>query len=562
MGFMSREGLISKDNIKKSLEKYFSADYENAIKEINKVIDFAVKKSEKVLLAKGLALKCLYSYHIDEEPFVKIMGELENAAFLSNLTDDRIAKDTVNFVFSYILYGEKDINAAIKYFNLIKDKENPYFNYDELKANLISVRKEDENSSNPMIALLNIAKTISSKTNIDSLLKTIADETTCALNAERCSVFLVDKETKELWSKVATGIDFEEIRFPMNKGFAGHVAMTGETVNIKDAYSDSRFNKEIDMQTGYHTRNILCMPIRNMHYEIIGVLQVLNKLGGYFSEYDEKLLVTIGMNAGIAIENSRLFEKQQQMLEQQKQLFSSFVDTLVASIDARDKITSGHSNRVKLYSKLICEEMNIDTQMTDLIEQAAILHDIGKIGIKDSVLQKEGKLTPEEYSHIKEHVKITHDILSKIYNTKDTKQIAIIASSHHEKFDGSGYFQGLKGEQIPIGGRILAVADVFDTITSKRHYRDKMPIKEVISTIIKNSGSHFDPKVSKGFLNITCDKIIEVFLSENNQSVPKKDKKILSGFKLCEFYDILKEGDNYTDFEKEFIKIFLKHYIS
>ena len=549
------------DIVEKSIINYTSENYLAALNQIQEVIDKAIIVSDKETIAIGLGLKCLYLYFSKTESFINIMRELENANFLACNINNQKVKDNINYIYTKILYEEKSYDMADRYFSLIKDKNNLYFNYDDLKESINSHKNGISNEINPVIALLNIAKTISSKTNIDSLLKTIADETTYSLNAERCSVFIIDKETKELWSKVATGIDFKEIRFPMDKGLAGHVAMTGETVNIKDAYSDYRFNKEIDQQTGYHTRNILCMPIRNMHYEIIGVLQVLNKKGGYFTEYDEKLLVTIGMNAGISIENSRLFEKQQQMLEQQTRLFSSFVDTLVASIDARDKITSGHSNRVKLYAKLICENMDMKKNQSDMIEQAAILHDIGKIGIKDSVLQKEGKLTPDEYAHIQEHAKITYDILSKIYNTKDTEQISLIASSHHEKYNGEGYYKGLKGEDIPLGGRILAVADVFDAITSKRHYRDKMPIKEVISILINDSGSHFDPEITKVFLKISCDKIINVFLTETNSCISENEKEILSKYSLIEFYNILNKSESELGEEqKEVIEVFKRHY--
>ena len=378
-----------------SYKAYNEGNIKDALNYISALTTIAQKNSEKSLLCVCLALKALYSY--SSEPFIKVMSGLENANFLASSTGNTQAKDIINYVFSYIYYKEKDIILARRYFELIKDFNNLPFNTENLRCELLKNSNEEQDKS-PMIALLNIAKTISSKTNIDSLLKTIADETTNALNAERCSVFILDKDKNELWSKVATGINTEEIRFPINKGLAGHVALTGETVNIKDAYSDTRFNKEIDIKTGYHTKNILCMPIRNLHYEIIGVIQVLNKRNTSFSQNDEKLLVTIGMNAGIAIENTRLFRKQQQMLEQQHKLFSSFVDTLVASIDARDKITSGHSTRVTMYSKLICEEMKLSEVETSLIEEAAILHDIGKIGIRDSVLQKEGLLTPEEYA--------------------------------------------------------------------------------------------------------------------------------------------------------------------
>ena len=553
--------IIANDIIESSIKNYSEEKYGLALAQIQNIIDKAVKVSDKETLSICLAFKSLYSYFLKKTPFIKVMQELENALFLANSINSQKALDNVNFIFAKILFEEKDFDMAGKYLNSVKNSENLYFNFEELKTEILSFSNGFLGDSNPMIALLNIAKTISSKTNIDSLLKTIADETTCSLNAERCSVFILDRDTKELWSKVATGIEFEEIRFPMNKGLAGHVATTGETVNIKNAYSDSRFNKEIDLQTGYHTRNILCIPIRNMHYEIIGVLQVLNKKNTYFTDYDEKLLVTIGMNAGIAIENSRLFKKQEEMLEQQRKLFSSFIDTLVASIDARDKITSGHSSRVKLYSKLICDKMQINSKMADLIEQAAILHDIGKIGIKDSVLQKEGKLTPEEYAHIQEHAKITYDILNKIYNTKETEQIALIASTHHEKYDGTGYFRGLKGEDIPLGGRILAVADVFDAITSKRHYRDKMQFKNVLSILLEDSGSHFDPEITRHFLDLSCDKIVEVFLDEKHIKLNKDEKKILSKCNLKDFYDILKkEKDGLTKSQENFVNTFYKYY--
>ena len=133
-----------------------------------------------------------------------------------------------------------------------------------------------------------------------------------------------------------------------------------------------------------------------------------------------------------------------------------------------------HSKRVTLYAELICNKCRLSDNEKEIIKNASLLHDIGKIGIKDSVLQKEGKLTQDEYEHIKEHVRLTHSILSKVYISKNFKDVARIASSHHEKFDGTGYHKGLKGDEIPLGGRILAICDVFDAITSKRHYRDKM----------------------------------------------------------------------------------------
>lgn len=416
--------------------------------------------------------------------------------------------------------------------------------------------------SDPLIALLKIARTISAEIDLDRLLTTIAEQTKFALKADRCTVFLIDRKNNELWSKVALGLEgHKEIRFPIDKGLAGHVAMSGETVNIQNAYSDDRFNRDIDMQTGYKTSNILCMPIRNLKYEIIGVFQVINKFDGNFTETDEDLLVTIGSSAGIALENNRLFETQQRMLKEQKKLFNGFIDTLAASIDARDKITAGHSMRVTQYSVILCQKAGVDKEHTETISQAAMLHDIGKIGIRDSVLQKKGKLTNEEYHHIQTHVKITHDILSKIAATSESfKDVVEIASSHHEKFNGQGYFRHQDGLHIPLGGRILAVADVFDAITSVRHYRDRMPIQEAIKIIREGADTHFDRRITDLFLSVSCDKIIDVILSDSEAVLDLSSRKILEQHDLFDLEKMI-NNENQTDDEKHYIEVFNTYYI-
>ena len=191
-----------------------------------------------------------------------------------------------------------------------------------------------------------------------------------------------------------------------------------------------------------------------------------------------------------------------------------------------------------------------------ILEKAAALHDIGKIGIRDSVLQKEGKLTPEEYKHIQQHVEITHHILEKIHMSEDFKQITEIACSHHEKYDGTGYYRHLKGEEIPFGGRILAVSDVFDAITSKRHYRDKMPIEKVIDIIKNGAGSHFDPLVVDKFLDIKLSKIVGVFITENHMVIDKEDLVTLEKYNLLDlYYSIVNNCSN------KLLQVFNKYYV-
>ena len=490
---------------------------------------------------------------------------MNDAQFLVERSSDCITQILHELVLGYVNFIEKNSTLYSINYNkarklAVRTQKTMFFEKlaSTLKCPPITHLSTHAHVKDPLIALVKIGQAVAAEKDINVLIRTIAEETKIALNADRCTVYLYDQEHNELYSKVATGLDdVKELRIPADKGLAGHVVQTGETINIKDAYKDYRFNPDVDKKTGYRTKTILCMPIKNFNQEIIGVFQVLNKFDETFTIDDEDLLVAIASSAGISLENAQLFEKQRQMLEEQRIIFDSFIETLASSIDARDKITSGHSTRVKMYASLIAHEFGLEKKDIYILEKAAALHDIGKIGIRDSVLQKEGKLTPEEYKHIQEHVEITHNILEKIHMSADFQQITDIACSHHEKFDGTGYYRGLKGEEIPFGGRILAVSDVFDAITSKRHYRDKMPIEKVIDIIMKGAGNHFDPLVVDKFLDIKLDKIVTVFLTENtNLELSEEDKDIMCKYNLLDlYYSIVNNCSNML------LKVFNKYYV-
>jgi len=421
---------------------------------------------------------------------------------------------------------------------------------------------QPKQSKDPLLALLRLGRSIAAQTDIERLIEVIAQETKIALNADRCTVFLYDKEKNELWSKVALGMNSEEIRFPATQGLAGHVITTGETLNIQNAYESEYFNPEIDKKTGYHTQSILCMPIRNLEHKIIGVFQILNKQGGkYFTNEDEDLLIAIGSNASIALENANLFAKQLQMIEEQQKSFSSFINTLATSIDARDKITSGHSLRVTKYTSIIAHEMGFPPEKIDAFEKAALLHDIGKIGIQDNVLLKEGRLTDEEYKTIQKHAEITSEILNKMYFTEQLKDVPEIAASHHERYDGHGYFRHKSGDNIHIGGRILAVSDVFDAITSKRHYRDRMEIENVLKILQDGSGSHFDPKIIDVFFNISVDKILTILISAYEQTLTEEETAYFKQYTILNLYNAAsKSEEDRNDEEKQLTNLFNKLY--
>lgn len=523
-------------------------------------------------IAQNLSLLAVLKYKTDKKNYKIALNMLDDAKFLAENSQNKNAIKTNFFCWGYIYFSEKNYTQALSILKQAKNipSDNSVINIKIMdlisRIDSMNIDKDtinaDTDIEKPLVALLNVARTLAAETSLELLLKTVAQEIKKVLSADRCSVFLLDKKNNELVSKVALGMGTQEIRFPADTGLAGYVVQSGEIINIKDAYSDSRFNQDIDKETGYKTKTILCMPIWNMKHEILGVFQVLNKQNATFTKEDEEVLIAIGSSAGIAIENARLFESQQLMIDQQKEFFKSFIDTLAASIDARDKITAGHSSRVKMYSELICDSMNTDEKTKANIIHAAILHDIGKIGIKDSVLQKNGKLTDDEYKHIQEHVKITYDILNKVYISDEFKEVAEIASSHHEKYDGTGYFRKLKGEEIHFGGRVLAVSDVFDAITSKRHYRDKMPIKNALDIIKSGSWQHFDGNIVDAFFKVHLDKLVNVFLSEVDSVLyNEQDKETLSRYDLDDLFEILsKNEEELTEEEKSLVELFNKYY--
>lgn len=555
------------NNIKKGLMQLEDKDYENAIDLFSKIEKSANKNNATDKISIALSLLGLSKYLLDKNNYNESLKSLNDAKYMAEYSKSSAAKIVYEYAQGTICFGEGMKDVALIHFENAKNISVDSGDELSIMGYVLTRIKQIRNGldftlpikSDPLVSLVKIGRSITAVTDINVLLKVIAEETKIAIQADRCTVFMYDKEKNELWSKVALGMDSQEIRFPADRGLAGYVVKTGEPLNIPDAYNDSRFNPDIDKETGYRTKTILCMPIKNNNKEIIGAFQVLNKLNGVFTKGDEDLLAAIGGSASIALENAQLFEQQKELYKEQKELFESFIDTLATSIDARDKITAGHSSRVKLYSMLLVDELGCDEKFKELVEKAAILHDIGKIGIRDSVLQKEGKLTDDEYKHIQEHVRITHDILEKIHMSQDFKTITEIACSHHEKYDGSGYYRHLSGENIPYGGRILAVADVFDAITSKRHYRDKMPIQNVIDILLSGKDKHFDGNLVDTFLKISVDKIIRVFLTENHSCFKDEDCELLSHYNLLNIRDFI-IGENVTDEQRHVADLFNFYY--
>src|SRR5579859_8188659 len=203
--------------------------------------------------------------------------------------------------------------------------------------------------------LLEITRRLMTVTDLDALLRLIAEATVTMVGAERATIYIVDQDRQEFWSRVATGQGVGEIRFPIGVGIAGTVAKTGETINIPDAYADPRFNPESDKRTGFHTRNLLTLAMTGHDGKVIGVFQAVNKKSGEFTVEDEITLGSLASSAAVAVENA-------QLVNAQKRLWLSLIETLATTVDARDQQTAGHSKRVTRYAGVIGEELGLSEE--------------------------------------------------------------------------------------------------------------------------------------------------------------------------------------------------------
>ncbi len=343
------------------------------------------------------------------------------------------------------------------------------------------------NAGHRLEIILDVTRRLMSVTDLTSLLQLIAEATRELLASDRATIFLVDPDRAELWSRVALGTG--EIRIPLGTGIAGTVAQTGEVINIPDAYADPRFNPAPDQQSGYQTKSLLTYPMTGQEGRVIGVFQAVNKHGGgAFTSADEETLASLAASAAVAVENA-------QLVAEQKQLWQTLIETLAMTVDARDQQTAGHSQRVTRYADVIGRAMGLKGKDLEKLRAAALLHDYGKIAVRDKFLQKPGKLDEAEFAYMKAHAEKTFEFLAHLEFPRDMREVPVIASQHHERMDGKGYPKGLAAESIVLGARIVAAADVFDALTSPRYYKPAYPVDKTLEIMDGMAGDHLDPKV-------------------------------------------------------------------
>jgi len=337
--------------------------------------------------------------------------------------------------------------------------------------------------------ILDVTRRLMSITDLDALLRDMATVTTQLLDADRATIFIVDRERGEIWSKVALGTGAGEIRQAIGVGIAGLVAATGDTVNITDAYDDPRFNPEPDHRTGYRTKSLLTFPMTGQNDRVIGVFQVVNKNGGgEFTADDEETLSSLGASAAVAVVNA-------QLVAEQRRLWTTLIETLAVTIDARDQQTAGHSQRVTRYAEVIGRALGLEGIELEKLRAAALLHDYGKIAVRDEFLLKPGKLDDAEFEYMKAHAEKTGEFLAHLVFPQDMREVPVIAAQHHERMDGKGYPRGLPAERILLGARIVAAADVFDALTAPRYYKPAYTLEKTLEIMDGMAGDHLDPKV-------------------------------------------------------------------
>lgn len=345
--------------------------------------------------------------------------------------------------------------------------------------------------------LTEVASLINSSLDHFEIIKRTIEATTKVLNAEVASLLLLDETTGELYFDVATGEKGEkvkQIRLGKGKGIAGYVAEHGEPLLIHDAQSDPRFFKTVDRVSGFTTRNIICTPVKSKEH-IIGVLEGINKKDGQFDDNDLKLIKLLSNYVAVAIENARLYTEL-------KETFYSTAEVLAETIELRDPYTGGHTKRVNDYSVIIGKYMGLNKSEIESLKLAAILHDIGKIGVRDYILLKQGKLEKEELTKMNMHSLYAAELLHHI---KQLKDVIPGVRGHHERYDGDGYPDRLKESKIPLIARIISVADTFDAMTTDRPYRKGFSKEAAFAELKRFAGTQFDTEVVESFLKAYRD---------------------------------------------------------
>ncbi len=396
---------------------------------------------------------------------------------------------------------------VLKIGSLRSEKEALFTSQKSLKDLTDNLFKRMEINYNNALVTNEIGQVISRQTAVHDILQSVVQILEKRLDYSRGLILLANSERTRLVFQAGFGYHDEQLAFlgkttfhldrPDSKGVfvisyrEQRPFLVADVKDIEGTLSgkSQNFAKQLLSQT------FICCPII-CEGESLGIIAVDNlKSKRPLVQSDVSLLMGIAPVIGISMRNAKLHEAKSNQ-------FSSFLKVMAASIDARDPLTAGHSEKVTEYSEEICDELGLGPAQREMIRVAALLHDYGKIGVPDAILKKNGRLSEMEYEIVKTHCHKTRDILEQVNFEGIYSEVPEIAGAHHEKIDGTGYPKGLRGKDIPLGAKIIAVADFYEAVTSQRHYRDPMKTEEAFRLLREGAGSHFDRNIVEAL--ITC----------------------------------------------------------
>jgi len=360
--------------------------------------------------------------------------------------------------------------------------------------------------------LYEISRSLTSTIDLKEILDMVTFRVAELMKANVCTLRLLEgQDAKRLVLRSAYGLDDKNLDLKkdirMDEAYAVvKVVKDSVPVIVSDLLTDTKYeHKPFDQHR--KLRSMISVPLAEKD-KVAGVLSVYNRKAAYYKNSDKKTLLLFASLAAIAIENARLFEKTR----------SNYINTMrffASVIDAKDKYTGGHSDRVMRNMLRLADKLGLTNREKEILRYASLLHDIGKISIDPSILSKPGPLTEDEWEQIKKHPVIGANIIKKIGFLDD---IIPIVLHHHERYRGGGYPQGtMKSNQIPLMARVMAVVDAYEAMTSDRPYRKAFTNEQAIEEIKRNSGTQFDPKVARFF--------IEILRGSEGQKKNKKSNK-------------------------------------
>jgi HD-GYP domain-containing protein (c-di-GMP phosphodiesterase class II) len=344
-----------------------------------------------------------------------------------------------------------------------------------------------------MLALVRANHHMTHISHLEDLLRSILTDTIRALGARRGSIILADPLTDTLTCKASvTAVNIQGVPTrPFSRTLVQRCFSVGESILCDDVNADETLALARSVRSGAMA-SVICALLRTPRNRI-GILHLDRSfLDDPFNEHDLYYADAIAASVAVGIETA-------QLVESQREQFIQTVTTLARAVEVRDQYTGDHTRRVTDYSLLLAEELNLSPNEKYQIQIGTPLHDIGKIGIDDSILRKPGKLTEGEFEAMKTHTTKGASLLDSMMHL--VPMIPIVRH-HHERWDGSGYPDHLRQDQIPLIARIVSVADAFDAMTSHRPYRPAMPADRAFLELIGKAGTHFDPNCVYAFMRL------------------------------------------------------------